>query len=121
MSAIRTEELRNVVRDARALTELPDDFMPLKNMSENNLLLEMIDPDSTDESIEAVITAYMDSRLKMCMVNKGFATRVRETKNGHFYLKVLRERVLEELGLTAEARYRDLSFERQYETHPDHR
>ena len=121
MSTTRIEELRNVVRDARALTELPDDFMQLKNLSENSLLQEMIDPDSTDESIEMVIKSYMDSRLKMCMVNKGFSKKVQETKNGHFYLKVLRERVLEELGLTTEAKYRDLSFERLYESLPENR
>ena len=51
----------------------------------------------------------MNGRLQISMMNLGFSKKVRETKNGHIYLKVLRERVLEELGLTKEAKFSDLS------------
>ena len=76
-------------------------------------------PESTDESISTLVESYMDDRLKMCMINSGFSKKIKETKNGHIYLKVLRERVLEELGLTKEVGYPEMSFKRQYDLSPD--
>ena len=41
-------------------------------------------------------------RFKTCMLNADFAEKVRDSDNGHLYLKVLKERVVDELGLTEE-------------------
>ena len=35
------------------------------------------------------------------MLSEGFAQRVKSDDNGHIFLKVLRERIVDELGLTA--------------------
>jgi hypothetical protein len=120
LTTVRIAELKNVIRDARALTDLPDDFTQYKNFTENLLLKEMMNPNSTDESVGKHVEDYMQQRLKMSMVNSGFSRKVKDTKNGHVYLKVLRERVLEELGLTKEAGYKDLSYVKsEYELSPD--
>jgi len=120
LTTVRIAELKNVIRDARALTDLPDDFTQYKNFTENLLLKEMMNPNSTDESVGKHVEDYMQQRLKMSMVNSGFSRHVKDTKNGHVYLKVLRERVLEELGLTKEAGYKDLSYVKsEYELSPD--
>ena len=36
------------------------------------------------------------------MLNSDFAKKVRDSDNGHLYLKILKERVVDELGLTEE-------------------
>ena len=41
-------------------------------------------------------------RFKTCMLNDNFAKQVKESENGHLYLKMLKERVVDELGLTEE-------------------
>ena len=53
------------------------------------------------------------------MVNKSFANKARQSQNGHYYLKVLKERVLEELNLTKQATYTDLSFKTQWDLKPE--
>lgn len=49
------------------------------------------------------------------MLNATFAAKVRDSENGHLYLKVLRERVLDELKLTQEPELEDFSFKAMYE------
>jgi len=62
------------------------------------------------ESQQKVIDEYMSLRLKTCMLNASFANSVKNTENGHIYLKTLRERVLDELKLTAEVEFEDMTF-----------
>ena len=58
-------------------------------------------------------------RFKTCMVNDSFASRVNDPANGHIYLKALRERVVDELGLTREANSDDLQFKNFYNNSKD--
>ena len=116
--SVRDAELRNLIRDASTLTELPSDAIAMRNIFENKLLQEMINPDSNQEACEEIIGDYMKARLKQCMVNKSFANKVSQSQNGHYYMKVLRERVLEELKLTKRANFGDLSFKTQWDLLP---
>ena len=52
------------------------------------------------------------------MVNATFSSKIKKSQNGHYYLKVLRERVLEELNLTKQATYTELSFKTQWDLNP---
>ena len=49
------------------------------------------------------------------MLNSNFAKQVRSSDNGHLYLKVLRERVVDELGLTTEPKIEDMLFKNMTE------
>ena len=42
------------------------------------------------------------------MLNSEFAEKVRSSENGHLFMKVLKERVVDELGLTAEPEIEDM-------------
>lgn len=53
------------------------------------------------------------------MLNATFAAKVRDSENGHLYLKVLRERVLDELKLTQEPELEDFTFKAMYEKSKD--
>ena len=62
--SIREEELRNVIRDASVLTELPSDAIAMRNVFANRLLQEMINPESAEGACEDIISEYMQARLK---------------------------------------------------------
>ena len=65
---------------------------------------------SAQESQQRVIDEYTALRMKTCMLNADFATSVRNSDNGHVFMKVLQERVADELGLTRETEEQDLYF-----------
>lgn len=54
-------------------------------------------------------------RFQTCMMNKEFANGVRNSENGHLLLKMLRERIVDELGLTSETKEEDLTFKQMRE------
>ena len=56
----------------------------------------------------------MSLRFKTCMLNESFAKKINDPANGHVYLKALRERIVDELGLTREANSDDLQFKNFY-------
>ena len=58
-------------------------------------------------------------RFKTCMLNAEFAEQVHGSQNGHLFLKMLRERVVDELGLTAEAQQEDMMYKKMYENQAD--
>lgn len=45
------------------------------------------------------------------MLNKEFSSQVRDSDNGHLFMKVLREQIVDELGLTSEPKVDDMMFE----------
>ncbi len=53
------------------------------------------------------------------MLNAEFATSVRNSDNGHVFMKVLQERVADELGLTTETEEQDLYFKEIYDRRQD--
>jgi hypothetical protein len=82
-----------------------------KNQYENKLLMLMANPEYTDDQAKALISEYTQIRLKSCMLNPEFAVRIKGDDNGHVYLKVLKEQVVEELGLTKPPEASNLAFE----------
>jgi hypothetical protein len=54
------------------------------------------------------------------MLNADFSDKVRNSDNGHLFLKALQERVVDELGLTREAEEHDMLFKTMYEREKDH-
>jgi len=67
-----------------------------------------------------VIDEYTNIRFKACMTRGDFAEKVRESDNGHIYYKVLRERVVDELGLTSEPEAEDMEFKTMLEKNSDY-
>ena len=57
-------------------------------------------PGDPQEIYSRIVDEYTNMRFKSCMLKAEFAEQVRDSENGHLYLKVLRERVVDELGLT---------------------
>ena len=68
---------------------------------------------SREEDRESIIEEYIGLRFKTCMLNSEFAEKVRSPENGHLFVKVLKERVVDELGLTAEPEIENMLFETQ--------
>ena len=66
---------------------------------------------SKEENRDTIIDEYINLRFKTCMLNSEFAEKVRSSENGHLFMKVLKERVVDELGLTAEPELEDMLFE----------
>lgn len=60
-----------------------------------------------------MIDEYINLRFKTCMLNSEFADKVRNPENGHLFMKVLKERVVDELGLTAEPEIEDMVFNKR--------
>ena len=118
--AMRDHTQIRVLRDAKQLTELPNDMEQYKNYYENKLLATMMKPDSSESSQSEIIDEYISMRFKTCMLKADFAQKVHESDNGHLYLKVLRERVVDELGLTVEPSVEDMLFKTMYEKGKDH-
>ena len=85
-----------------------------KNFYENQLLEAMMKSESSDSKLEdaqqKVIDDYMTIRFKTCMMNSSFAKKVKSPENGHVYLKVLQERIVDELGLTRAPELEDLQY-----------
>jgi len=88
-----------------------------KNYYENKLLAAMmqVGDDASEKAQTDIIEEYTNIRFKACMLNSNFAKQVRSSDNGHLYLKVLRERVVDELGLTTEPKIEDMLFKNMTE------
>lgn len=102
----RSEELTNseaiqrqVHRDARELTLLDRETTALKHFYENKLLQEYTEEDLDQKKVEDLVQEYTNARVKALMLKPKFAKALKSA-NGHIYMKVLRERVLEELNFT---------------------
>lgn len=68
-----------------------------------NLLMQEIASESFDQGrLQHLIEEYMQIRLNDCMLAKDFASAAKSA-DSELYLKVLRERVVDELGLTKDA------------------
>ena len=105
------------MRDARRLTELPGDMTAIKNLFENRLLHSLLEPEARKEGYGdqmSIVEEYMDARLRNCMLNPEFASKVKDSANGQYYMKLLRERVLEELSLENEPQFTDLLYHSKF-------
>lgn len=98
-----------MLRDARRLAELRPDFNYLKNYYENEILQLYSSPQFDQKKVEATIHRYTELRLKDCMLNQEFADKVRNGNNGHYYIKMLKEMIADELGVSSASKASDLS------------
>lgn len=104
---------RLIYREARDICELPQLMIPTKNLYENEVLKTMIESDFKEEvltKINSTIEAYFNIRLNGVMLNKAWADAMKKDY-AHLYLKVLREQVVEELGLVQSPLGHELSYE----------
>lgn len=111
MTTAREHALKDILRHARKLTELPLEMVSNKNMYENLLVKNMI-TDTEDSDLQTIIQEYYQLRLRSLLLNNEFSSAVHNTENGHYYLKALHEQVLIELNLNTDFRISDASYEK---------
>lgn len=63
-----------------------------------------------EKEAQPIISEYTDIRMQHCMLQPGFQRRV-NSKYGFLYVKMLRERVMDELKITQESAIDDLQFD----------
>ena len=78
-------------------------FRYLKNQTENELMNLYMTENMNEKAVQEVVQQYTQSRLQDCLMKPEFASAVKTT-NGHIYLKVLRENILDELRLAESAK-----------------
>lgn len=87
------------MRSAKQLTTLSTSMIPTKNFYENRLLYSLLQAQTEESVVNQIVEEYTQLRLKSCLLNSEFAKEM-QTDNAHIFLKVLREKVIEELGLS---------------------
>jgi hypothetical protein len=102
-------ELEKLLRDARELTKLRPESVFTRNYFENELLSAYTSPAFDQREVESLVQRYTDIRVKECMLNEEFAKKAK-SNNGHYYLKMLREQITEELNLAEKTKASDLAF-----------
>ena len=70
----------------------------------------MASPNEFEEKAQIAIQEYTQNRLRYCMLQPDFQAKIK-SKYGFIYMKMLRERVSDELKLTQNADPSDLSYE----------
>jgi hypothetical protein len=105
---------KKVLRDAQRLTELPFEMVSERNLAEN-IMMRTIVSDGTEDDVLAHVEKYFQNRLRSLMLNNEFAKKVKGTDDGHIYLKMLREKCIEELGLNKDVQPYDLQYSELYQ------
>jgi hypothetical protein len=101
--------LEQVLKDAKRLTALPAEATYLKNLYENEIMKHYSGAEFNQEEVERIIKEYTESRLKGCLLSDEFRQKVR-TNDGHYYVKMLKETIADELGLSNPAQASDFAF-----------
>lgn len=109
VDSMRDFEIKSVLRLAREVTELPTTMTATKNLFENKLLQQFLEVESQDLKINEIIEDYTQLRIKSCLLNSDFARQIK-TDNAHIFFKVLREQVIDELGLSKPPQITDVAF-----------
>ena len=94
---------KKIYREAKTLVQLPHGMEPTKNLYENLLLKEMLEPEVKHNKTQELIEDYINMRLKGAMANPRFA-EVMKTDDAHLFIKTLREECIVELGLNQETK-----------------
>ena len=104
MKSVSESEIlhKTVYREARRLAELSPQMTAFKNECENALLASYMEEKFDQKNVETIVQDYTQARLKDCLLKVDFAQAMR-SPNGHIYLKVLRENILDELKLAESA------------------
>lgn len=87
-----------------------------KNDCENALLALYMEEKFDQKRTESIVQDYTQARLKDCMLKVDFAKAMR-SPNGHIYLKVLRENILDELKLVESAKVDEFEWTKKPEYH----
>lgn len=66
-------------------------------------------PEFDQKKLEEVITRYTELRLKDQLLNQEFVAKVKNCNNGHYYLKMLKEQITEELQIGSPAKASDFA------------
>jgi hypothetical protein len=112
-SGKRDDKLRGIIDDARRLTEIPFDFEQHRNHFQSKFLWAMTKTEGSDDGLKKIndiIEEYQEARMKVCMLNADFQAKVKNSENGHIYLKALRERVIDELQILQDTSPQELTF-----------
>lgn len=92
-------QMENILRNAKQLTTIRQDLVPIKNYYESEMLSIYSSPDFEQTKLESLIQKYTEIRLKDCMLDSEFQKKIR-SNNGHYYIKMLKEQIAEELNLS---------------------
>ena len=111
----QTYDLELVLRDARKLTELKPESGFMHTYYENELLSLYSSANFDAVAVEKLIQRYTELRLRECMLNSEFASRVRNSGNGHIYVKMLKEQIADELKISQPAEASDFMFSKLQE------
>ncbi len=84
-------EYEQVLRDARKLTQLRPEFSYTKNYFENEVMRVYSQAEFDQNHLESLIQRYTELRLKDCLLNDEFKSKVTKGNNGHLYIKMLKE------------------------------
>lgn len=102
-----TYDLEQVLRDAKRLTQLTPEGTFLKNFFENEVMMLYSSPEFDQAKVEHTIQQYTELRLKECMLKPEFEKSVKTGNNGHYYLKMLKEQIADELSISQPAKASD--------------
>lgn len=98
-----------IMRDCLENCKLKSDFIPIKDYFHNLILRTYADPDFKQEQVERIIQKYTELRLNDCLMTPNFKQKL-QSDNGHMYIKVLREHVVDELNLTKEPKLQEFNY-----------
>ena len=86
----------------------------VKNKFENDILNEYTSPEFDQSKIESLIQKYTELRINECLLVPGFNDKLR-SNNGHLYMKLLKESILNELNLDTPPALSDFKFAKKIE------
>lgn len=109
-----TFELEKVLKDAHRLTQLRPEGHSLKAFYENEILVHYSAPEFDQKAIESLIQRYTELRLKECLLNSEFREKLHQGNNGHYYIKMLKEQIAEELSLSKPTKLSDISSTKMF-------
>lgn len=107
-------ELEQLLRDAKRLTALRPEFIHTKSFYENEIMKLYTSPEFDQGAVEKSVQAYTELRLKDCLLDDEFKARA-TSNNGHYYLKMLKEQIAEELSIAQPAKASDFAYNRLME------
>jgi hypothetical protein len=88
----------DIMRDALDYCKIKSEFLPVRDYFENMVLKIYSQPEFNQDQLERVISKYTEMRINDCLLSPGFKDRV-QSDNGHMYMKVLKEQIVDELKL----------------------
>lgn len=104
-----TEAFNEIIKDALDYSLIRSDFLPVKDYFNNVILKEYSQAEFDQREVEQLVQKYSEMRINDCLLTPGFRDKL-NSDNGHIYIKVLKEQIVDELKLTSEPKLQELSF-----------